>query len=766
MRLFSKSLTASICLHGLAIAYFVSHPFLFKTIRGPSIASSSLDLPEVKEEALQDFFSRFSPAPGSFRPTLPVPLASTTEALAENVFEANVSSSLASLSKPIEGLDLPNPQIAPISAALDPFAVESPSSLIQDWDHEWVRAHDLSHFLLSPSTHLSTPLQEEKEELLYAAREFFSPLSPDVTSSPPASFDVDAMPLEEEQFFAFSGAPFVDSIDTYTPSFPLLPPADKKENSLEDPAIEVHFAKVEEEKEEISLLTPDGEEAYAALLPETTSPNLVLPEIAVNVEQPSFSLALPSTELLEEEAIASSPSRPLSKENDLHYLSDYSCPLVLSKKESILTVDGKLSPIEESVPIAKPTELPSELPSLAESALATTQFSLTKPDHDPVLDRASADFPIVSNWKDKTLSLKRSLPNISAYGLLGNLPTILWNEDFSIDAHFEPRKGEKGYLFSLTLTPKFDMNAKSFPQNFYFVIDQISSLDRQKFNTFRKGLLKALERLESTDKFNIVVLGGKQKQLFDTATEANAAALRKAREFLDSAAFSRGSGRGELLGALQEFLPKNSSPEESHTAILLTSAETKNPPVKQKKAFEQWMQKNQGNVSLYTAALGNDNNFLFLDMLSSCNRGRLLYSDTHAAFPRRLTKLVMNLKNPIGKDLMATVVASSGESSVQLLTTSTHLPDLMAGTSYQLMGITEDLSSFTVLLQGRHKGEWFTVKKRIVPELSTSAKTLSSSFKQKLALLCYEKFLKEGSPEALEEAEDFLRGAHPRFRWK
>ena len=88
MRSFSKSLTASICLHGLAIAYFVSHPFLFKTVRGRAIASSSLDLPEVKEEALQEFFSRFSPPPATSRPQMPIELTCTTEAFPESFSEA------------------------------------------------------------------------------------------------------------------------------------------------------------------------------------------------------------------------------------------------------------------------------------------------------------------------------------------------------------------------------------------------------------------------------------------------------------------------------------------------------------------------------------------------------------------------------------------------------------------------------------------------------------------------------------------------------
>ena len=264
------------------------------------------------------------------------------------------------------------------------------------------------------------------------------------------------------------------------------------------------------------------------------------------------------------------------------------------------------------------------------------------------------------------------------------------------------------------------MSAKSFPQNFYFVVDQISALDKQRFNTFRKGLLKALERLESSDRFNIVVVGAKPQQLFETATEASATSLRKAREFVDGMQFSRSSGRGELLASLQNVLPKNRAPEESHTAILLTTAESKNSPLKQKKALEQWMQKNQGGVS--TQQLLAMRTTSSSSTCSAAATGAASSdSDTHAAFPRRLTKLVMNLKNPIGKDLMATVVASSSDSSVQLLTTSTHLPDLVAGGSYQLMGVTEDLSSFTLLLQGRHKGEWFTVKKRIVPELSTSS---------------------------------------------
>ena len=141
---------------------------------------------------------------------------------------STVSASLSSLSKPLGEVDLPTLPLSLASTALDPFVVETPSAFTKERDNQWVSAHELSDFLLAPSSPLAPASVEETEELLYAAREFFSPLSPDVEASLPPSFSIDDAAIADEQFFAFSGAPFVDSIGEHAPSLALAPPIDKK----------------------------------------------------------------------------------------------------------------------------------------------------------------------------------------------------------------------------------------------------------------------------------------------------------------------------------------------------------------------------------------------------------------------------------------------------------------------------------------------------------------------------------------------------------
>lgn len=763
MRSFSKSLTVSICLHGLAVAYFLSHPFLFKTPRARPLPSSTLDLPEVKQQVLENFFSNFAAAPSTTRFLLPTSIA--LKPFSEEFNDAPIEDQLTSQFTPFEDPLFPFSPFSTAAPFLEDFEIQDICIAMQNPEIE----REYSDFLIERLPIIAAQAKLPETSLIPVEKEIYSPLTPEISYQFPSSFALNNSDLDEEQLFRFSPDAIEDTIEEYIAAFSVLPPKEGSLFPLADPHLEIHFVKETEEIIAAPTTAESKTEEIIAAAPDTSLPSLGTPEISIVTSKQPFSLSAPDVDLIEQ-PLSLELASPLK--NEFEDFSDRALAYAPNIPEFKPTenppqeADANATPTIENVIPFTSAEAVFSLPTIGEIDSLENQVLVSSSQTESDLLEPSFAFPIAAEWKDKVLSVKRSLPNVSLYGLLEQIPTILWNEDFEIDAHFEPRKDQKGFLFSLTLKPKFDMRAKSFPQNFYFIIDQKSSTDKQRLNSFRKGLLKAIEKLGPDDRFNILVLGSKEYNLFDSCTQATPASLRKARTFLEKLPPSSAFGKGDFINSLPQLLPRDFPASESHTAILLTTGSTKANPLRQRHAIEQWMQKNQGNLALYTAALGSENNLLLLDMLSSCNRGRLLYSDTHAAFPRKLTKLIMTLKNPIGKDLLATVIASSPKSSVQLLTTKTHLPDMVAGASYTLLGTTEDLSEFTLLLQGKHKEEWFTVKKTITPVVSTSPKKLTAAFHEKLALLSYQQYLKEGNVEALDNAESFLKSAHPRFPWK
>ena len=126
--------------------------------------------------------------------------------------------------------------------------------------------------------------------------------------------------------------------------------------------------------------------------------------------------------------------------------------------------------------------------------------------------------------------------------------------------------------------------------------------------------------------------------------------IQAAEEFLDKQEAGGLFAAGEIYNSLGKILDSVPENDEIHTAILLTDGKTSLSAERKQSVLKKWVEMNNGRLSLYTAAIGRDNDLLSLDLLSSVSGGKLLYSDTHASFPRKLAKLVLDLKDPVAKD--------------------------------------------------------------------------------------------------------------------
>ncbi|MFS8564323.1 MAG: hypothetical protein LVR00_08495 [Rhabdochlamydiaceae bacterium] len=167
----------------------------------------------------------------------------------------------------------------------------------------------------------------------------------------------------------------------------------------------------------------------------------------------------------------------------------------------------------------------------------------------------------------------------------------------------------------------------------------------------------------------------------------------------------------DLCKSLSKIVPETVQENEATSVILMTDGDSSLNQEKQRKIIQSFAQKNKGRLSLYTAAVGEGNNLAFLELLSSLNNGHLLYSDTHASFPRKLTKLVLDLLHPIAKDISVSISQANPKGRIKLYSSSTALPCLFSKRPYTIYGTAETLTNFTLVLQGKNKNQLFTIKK-------------------------------------------------------
>ena len=333
--------------------------------------------------------------------------------------------------------------------------------------------------------------------------------------------------------------------------------------------------------------------------------------------------------------------------------------------------------------------------------------------------------------------------------------TTQWNENFDLDIAFLPHPEEKGYIFSLTLHPNFDISQYSLKHDILFIID--CSTRKHRFESYKRAVIKALTSLQQGDSFNIYIVDKKQTQLHTTSLPVNAKTIREAEQFLEQQSKSF-SSRADIFTTLNNVLLDTNQNNSVHTAILVTDGLWRSCAHKQQNELKKWVETNAGRLSVYTAAVGQGNDLVMLDLLSSISGGKLLWSDTHAAFPRKLAKLILDLKDPIATDLSFDAIAMHSNTHIKLSEKSFTPPALFSHQPYVICGQIDRPGPFELLIQGRHGDQWIAIRKNVsFMEGKKADRTLIDKWSSSHAQHTYAKFLQDGKNVHLKEARDILK---------
>jgi len=239
-----------------------------------------------------------------------------------------------------------------------------------------------------------------------------------------------------------------------------------------------------------------------------------------------------------------------------------------------------------------------------------------------------------------------------------------WNEDFNADVLFLSNPDGEGYIFSITLSPNEEISDYSLKQNIYFVLDRSGSVPKHHFSSFKRSVLKALSSMQSTDTFNILIVDKKITSFRKQSSLASFKNIQAAEEFLDKQESNGIFGSGEIYTSLEKCLELIPDNHEMHTMVLLSDGKTSLNMEKKQRALKNFVKSNRGRVALYAAAVGRENDLITLDLISAVSGGSLLYSDTHASFPRKLSKLMLDLKNPLAKEIVLEAIPQNKNAKI------------------------------------------------------------------------------------------------------
>ncbi len=434
---------------------------------------------------------------------------------------------------------------------------------------------------------------------------------------------------------------------------------------------------------------------------------------------------------------------------------DYKAPLpalpALKDEASIAFVyipsEEQSKSLSHSAPeMPVPEMLDQMTPSIPAPALSETP--------NEQIAKVYADFTI-SPSSPKSIVGVRSFSSLGDYGL-PILELREWNEFFDADVKTFAKE-EGGFLFSIQIIPRVDLSEHRLKQNYLFVIDRSSSADKAHFQTAKRGINRAVSALRPGDFFNILILDASITRLNEIPLAVTKANIQKAEEFLNKQSHSYHGAAADVYTTLTKILNSQIAADEAVTAILISDGDSPLKSTQQRKKINTWLEANRDRVTLYTATAGHGNNLSSLKMLSLASRGSLLYSDTHASFPRKLAKLVMDLRYPIAKEMTLAVIPQDADSHIEILPPASRLPNLFSDHPYVLVGSAEKLSDFTLLLEGKNKDQIFKIKKTIsLSKAKQGSRLLQKQWAAEKAHTLFDQYLREGEATVLKQAENQL----------
>ncbi len=239
-------------------------------------------------------------------------------------------------------------------------------------------------------------------------------------------------------------------------------------------------------------------------------------------------------------------------------------------------------------------------------------------------------------------------------------------------ALFRESVGNDEFLLAIVTPPRpaidSTVSAAKIPREIIFVIDNSGSMAGPSIRQARLALLRALDRLQIDDRFNIIRFDDTMEELFPQSVPGDKENLDTAKRFVSNLTADGGT---EMLTALKASLV-DANPADTSTlrqVVFLTDGAIGN----ETQLFEEIV-KNRGRSRIFTVGIGSAPNSFFMTRAAEYGRGTFTHIGSVKEVAKGMTELFEKLENPVMTDL-----AASWEGTEVTDVSPSSLPDLYAG---------------------------------------------------------------------------------------
>jgi Ca-activated chloride channel family protein len=243
----------------------------------------------------------------------------------------------------------------------------------------------------------------------------------------------------------------------------------------------------------------------------------------------------------------------------------------------------------------------------------------------------------------------------------------------SVVTHREP--GDDGY-FMLTLTPDRAVRAIQ-PRDVTVILDVSGSMSGHKIEQARAALRQLLGTLGPDDRFRLVAFSSAVRVHADGWTQASAARLQDAREWIDRLTADGGTN---IAGALQEGF-RLDSPEQRLPIVVFLTDGLPSVGEQDPERLAELASERRDRARIFAFGVGHDVNTYLLDALTAAARGATQYVQPGENVEAPLRLLAAKIQHPVLTELALDDTPVRVQEIYPVI-----LPDLFAGEDLVIFG--------------------------------------------------------------------------------
>jgi len=232
-------------------------------------------------------------------------------------------------------------------------------------------------------------------------------------------------------------------------------------------------------------------------------------------------------------------------------------------------------------------------------------------------------------------------------------------------ALFTESVGEHEYKF-LMLMPPVEKIENTLPREVIFVLDISGSMAGTSIVQAKSALQLAISRLQSRDRFNVIVFNNNARHLFPASLHASAENKILAEKKVASI---EADGGTEIAPALKLALDGRRDHQRIRQVIFLTDGSVGN-----ERSLFTMIAKRLGDSRLFTVGIGSAPNSYFMTRAAAMGRGTFSYIGKIEEVNTTMTKLFEKLENPVLSGMQLEI-----EGNVTVEMYPNPLPDLYMG---------------------------------------------------------------------------------------